>query len=795
MSARKKMISDKTKTTLEFPAIIEALRGFSQTAPGRMRAMALAPFSDFQSAQKALNETDDAVQRLLQYGDLPLMGINDIRPFVRRAAAGAILDLAEFLRIASFLRAVERVLDAVEGDGHAREALLIHEMAGRLTPLPGFRRRLEQSIRDEEDLYDEASPELASIRRRLRDAQASVRRALDKVLVTHKEALQEGIITMRSGRYVVPVRSDRRAAVRGIVHDSSSTGSTLFIEPMAVVELNNKIRELELLERREIEKILQELSGIVENQADALIDDTEILAELDHRMAKAKLALDQEASRPLLNEQGVILLKKARHPLIARDRVVPIDFELGKTFNTLVITGPNTGGKTVSLKTCGLLTLMAMSGLFIPASDGSSISFFKQIEVDIGDEQSIFQNLSTFSSHMKEIIRITNTAGPGMLVLLDELGAGTDPSEGAALAIAILDHLKSSGCHTVATTHYRELKGYAMNEPGVENACCEFDTKTLQPTYKLLIGVPGVSNAFVISGRLGLSPEIIDRARSLISEEGQRFEELVSAIEESHREAREIEEKIARLEDEAVEANERLAMTREKLEKEHDKVLESAREEAALLLEAAREEIDQLLLRTKGQSVDHRVASEARGRLSQISKKYQMRKKTPDIPEGPLTAETLVLGKKYRSRSLSIDGVVRALPDAKGQVVLEAGSFRVTVPLSDLTLVRASGKKKADKKTSATQASSLRSDIVMRAGAELMLLGKRADEALNLLDQFIDDALLAGLSPVRIVHGKGTGALRKATHESLSRDRRVETFRLGGEGEGGDGVTVVTLKL
>jgi DNA mismatch repair protein MutS2 len=334
-----------------------------------------------------------------------------------------------------------------------------------------------------------------------------------------------------------------------------------------------------------------------------------------------------------------------------------------------------------------------------------------------------------------------------------------------------------------------------MNEPGVENACCEFDTKTLQPTYKLLIGVPGVSNAFVISGRLGLSPEIIDRARSLISEEGQRFEELVSAIEESHREAREIEEKIARLEDEAIEANERLAMTREKLEKEHDKVLESAREEAALLLEAAREEIDRLLLETKGQSVDHRVASEARGRLSQISKKYQMRKKTPDIPEGPLTAETLVLGKKYRSRSLSIDGVVRALPDAKGQVVLEAGSFRVTVPLSDLTLVRASGKKKADKKTSATQASSLRSDIVMRAGAELMLLGKRADEALNLLDQFIDDAMLAGLSPVRIVHGKGTGALRKATHESLSRDRRVETFRLGGEGEGGDGVTVVTLKL
>ena len=461
------MISDKTKTTLEFPTVIMTLADFAQTAPGRLRAMALAPQSDFEGAHKALRETDDAVRRLLKYGELPLSGINDIRPFIRHAAAGAVLELSSFLRIASFLRAVERVLDAVDNSGRETEALLIHDLAARLIPLPGFRRRLEQSIRDEEDLYDEASEALASIRRRLRDAQGAVRRALDKVLVTHREALQEGIITMRSGRYVVPVRSDRRAAVRGIVHDSSSTGSTLFIEPMAVVELNNKIRELELEERHEVERILEELSGIVENQAETLLDDTEILAELDFRMAKAKLALHQEAALPVLNEAGVILLKKARHPLIARDRVVPIDFELGRDFNTLVITGPNTGGKTVSLKTCGLLTLMAMSGLFIPAKEKSSIAYFPSIEVDIGDEQSIEQNLSTFSSHMKEIIRITDTAGPGTLVLLDELGAGTDPSEGAALAIAILDHLKSSGCHTVATTHYRELKGYAMNEEGV----------------------------------------------------------------------------------------------------------------------------------------------------------------------------------------------------------------------------------------------------------------------------------------------------------------------------------------
>lgn len=798
------IMTEKSLKKLEYDVIIDLLAQQAHTSIGRMLCRELLPAASLSSSLEGQEETEDAFRRLVKWGDLPFAGIDDIRPIVRQATASATLDCGELLKIASFLRAVDRMLDAV--DDHARDddgadKSAIHRKIRALESIPVFLRRLEMSIAGDDELFDHASEELYHIRRRLRDAQDAVKKELDKVLLKHAGALQENLITMRSGRYVVPVRSDRRAAVRGLVHDTSASGNTLFIEPIAVVELNNKIRELEVAEQHEILAILKELSGIVAAQADILLSDTALLAEIDFAMSKARLALEMDAIRPMMNESGAVTLRKARHPLIPKDRVVPIDFELGKTFRTLVITGPNTGGKTVTLKTCGLLTLMAMAGLFIPARSPSEISWFRSIEVDIGDEQSIEQNLSTFSSHMREVIRITETATEGVLVLLDELGAGTDPSEGAALAIAILDHLRLSGCHTVATTHYRELKGYALNEEGVENACCEFDTETLRPTYKLLIGVPGVSNAFAISSRLGLDGAIIDRARALISDEGARFENLVSAIEQSHREARAMEDEIERLRSETVQAKDALEKEREALADERERLLSKAREEAAVLLEETRADIDLLLGEMRREALsassgDHRVASEARGRLAAIEKKYKVRSSARCDTNLPLQATGLRLGEEYEARSLGVSGVLRELPDSKDQVVLESGSFRVTVPVAELRPVRNQREQKRHKRPPKTETSSgLRSDIVMRATTELMLLGKRVDEAVGAIDQFLDDALLAGLSPVRIVHGKGTGALRKATQDYLMRDRRVKSFRAGGDGEGGDGVTVAELHL
>lgn len=795
------MIRDKTLRVLEYPAIIERLAGLAHTAAGRSLCQSLTPLEDFQEAFEALEETDDAFRRLLKYGDLPFSGISAIEPTIALASAGAALECADLIRIAAFLRAVDRMIQAVSGQEASQDDLKIHARARSLEALPGLLRRLEQSVRDDHDLLDGASDELRAIRDKLRQSQAAVRRELEKVLAKQADALQEPLITMRGGRYVVPVRSDRRSAVRGIVHDTSSTGSTLFIEPMAVVDLNNRIRELESAEEHEVLRIRKELSDKVADHQETFYLDIRILAQLDFAMAKARLADQDQAAKPLLNDQGLILLKKARHPLIPRDRVVPIDFELGRSFRTLVITGPNTGGKTVSLKTCGLLSLMGMAGLFIPAADGSELAWFSALEADIGDEQSIEQSLSTFSSHLREIILITRKAGPGMLVLLDELGAGTDPSEGAALAIAILDFLKASGCHTVATTHYRELKGYAMTEEGVENACCEFDTQSLQPTYRLLIGVPGVSNAFAISERLGLSAEIIGRARALITEEGARFEDLVSAIETSHKEARAMEEEIEGLRQETRQARQELEREREKLEAESRRILGQAHRSAEDLLEEARSEIEDLLADMRaaqpaGLTSDHRIESQARGRLGEIGRKFLVAKPQGLADDQALQPEDIQLGAAYESRSLGVRGLVRELPDARGQLTLESGSFRITVHVSDLRPVRSKPvRDKAAGRGRIDRGSALRSELVMRAGSELMLLGKRVDEALIELDQFLDQALLAGLSPVRIVHGKGTGALRKATHEALSRDRRISSFRQGGQGEGGDGVTVAELNL
>jgi len=801
------VIREKTIRKLEFNIILERLSEYAVTPGGRERCETLRPADSVAKSGAWLQDTEDALSHLSIYGELPLGGISDIRPSLLIAKADGTLSCADFLRIAAFLRAVERLRTVSESNDKERFSAIDTRLKA-LEILPGFRERLERSIAGEDDLKDHASPELYRLRRQLQEAKDNVRSALDRVLTQKSDALQESFVTIREGRYVVPVRADRRQAIDGLVHGTSSTGSTLFIEPMAVVSLNNKIRELQSAEQHEIMRILRELSGIVATNAALLQNNFEYIGELDFLMAKACLATDQEATRPKLNDKGLIQLNKARHPLIPKDEVVPIDFELGQRFRTLVITGPNTGGKTVTLKTCGLLTLMAMAGLMIPSASGSEISWFRTIAVDIGDEQSIEQSLSTFSSHMKELIAITNEAGPGMLALVDELGAGTDPSEGAALAIAILDHLKTAGAHTVATTHYQELKGYAMNTPGVENACCEFDVDTLQPTYHLLIGIPGVSNALSIASRLGLDSDIVDSARSLISNEGTQFEFLVKSIETSRRKAREMEEDLLRLREETTEAKEALTLEREKWHNERVRLRAETQAKTSEMMAEASRDVEDLLAKIREKastSGGHRLESEARGALHTLKKKYAVSQAAAAEIDSELSsfqAESIEIGELYEAKTLGISGTARAVSDDGKNVVLESGSFRITVPALSLRRVQKDRHTDLRKRRlhsvrirgATDNTADIRADVMSRASAELILLGKRVDEAWVLLDQFLDDAVLAGLTNVRIVHGKGTGALRQATQEALSRDRRVDTFRLGGEGEGGDGVTIVKLR-
>ncbi len=797
-------MQDKTIRILEFDKISQLLAEKAMTIPARELCLRLLPLKKLAEVQAAQAETDDMVRYLLEKGDLPLHGISPLKPIVHRAVAEAVLDTRELLQIGSFLRSVQRVkavLGEEYGQNEADDPRLVYERISLLFPLAGLEKRIDECIAGEDEIKDRATVELYNIRRRIRQAQDEIRKELDRLVKSRSQALQEAIVTLRSDRYVVPVKAEHRAQVPGLIHDTSATGSTVFIEPLSVVELNNKIRLLLAEEKREIEQILLELSGKVSQQADTLLSNAELLTLLDFAQAKARLALAMKAMPPLMNDEGRIVLKAARHPLIDPAEVVPIDFELGRKFNTLVITGPNTGGKTVSLKTCGLLTLMAMAGLQIPAKEQSEISIFKYVLADIGDEQSIEQNLSTFSSHLKQIVEILKLAGPGSLVLLDELGAGTDPSEGAALAIAILDFLRSRGALTVATTHYKELKGYAINTAGVENACCEFDTESLRPTYKLMIGVPGVSNAFAISERLGLMPAVIDRARTLITDEGARFEELVSSIEKSHQEAEKIRAEIEILKEESLVTKNKLAEEESKLEKMRGKVLENAQQEAAELYLAAEEEIERLLRESKeriDQSAGHHIASDARGQMRKARAKLaaaRNKERLADHVGKIIKPEDVQPGQTYLAPALGLTGTVDGPPDNKGNVILRSGQMQITVPVSALTLpVKERGTKNKLKRGGGDNSGKITGSKRRQMGTELMLLGRLVEDALIELDSFLDDAVLAGLTQLRIVHGKGTGALRKAVRGFLQQDKRVLSFRLGEPGEGGDGVTIAELR-
>ena len=803
-----KIMEQRSLKTLEFDKIIHQLAALAQSEPGRRLCAALAPADDLAAVERRQEETDDAVKVILEKGLLPLGGISDIRPAVTRAVSDARLTCPELLHISALLRAVDRLRQHLPQD--APPLRVLEQLISQMEPATGLASRIDEAIAGEDALHDQASPQLMSLRRRIRMAQNEVKESLDRIVRSHARALQEQLVTLRGDRYVVPVKATNRGEIPGLVHDTSSSGATLFVEPLPVVALNNKIRELMGLEREEIDRILLALSGQVAALADLLLVDLELSARVDSIMARGRLAVEMKAMRPRLNHEGRIRLLDARHPLIPRDRVVPIYFELGIRFRTLVITGPNTGGKTVALKTCGLLCLMAMAGLQIPARDGSEVSFFQQVLADIGDEQSIEQDLSTFSSHMHHLVQISQQAGPGTLVLTDELGSGTDPSEGAALAIAILDHLRRRGCLTVATTHYKELKGYALQTADVENACCEFDTDTLQPTYRLLIGVPGVSNAFAISSRLGLDEDIISQARALLSEEGLRFEDLVRSMEKNRSDAEQARQEALALRTEAEKLATQLRDQKAILDDQKKAMIQAARQEARDVYAEALQDVERLLddIRGKVKEADlaesHRLATQVRREIRAGLKEVDRDIGRTALAAGghKLIPADLKMGQTYAAPALGLTGKLVDGPDSRGYYLLQNGAMKVSVPQDALrhTIGEAENTQSAvrsrrgSRRGSGLSSGSISMERHLSMQSEILLLGQTVEEATASLDKFLDDAVLAGIHNVRIVHGKGTGALRSVVQQVLRRDPRVGSYRLGAYGEGDSGVTIAELK-
>ncbi len=811
---KKKLITGRSLTTLEFDKIRTLLSSHSRSIYGRELCEELLPCSDLITVETWQSETDSTVSYILREGQLPLSGLSDIRASLSLVGAQGTLSMQSLLSVACFARAVERIYAVASKNKDVDQNNALFSRIRMLMPVSALEKEISFCIASEDEMNDRASDALYQIRRHIKDAQTSVRDILERIIRQHPTALQEQLVTLRGERYVVPVKSEKRSEIPGIIHDTSSSGQTIFVEPMAVVEANNKIREWLAEEREEIERILMHLSGRVLVFCDELLTDINLVSEIDFMSAKANLSVSMNASVPIFNQEGRILLRKARHPLIPKEKVVPIDFTIGSGFRTLVITGPNTGGKTVSLKTCGLLSLMAMAGLQIPCQDHSEVSVFDRILADIGDEQSIEQSLSTFSSHMKNLVTILEMTGHSTLVLVDELGSGTDPSEGAALAIAILDHLRKQGAVTVATTHYKELKGYAIETDGVENACCEFDTETLSPTYRLLIGLPGVSNAFHISRKLGLSQEIIDAAQQLLSDEGIRFEELLSSVEKNNLESEKLKKEIRQMRENVREQAAALKKEQDDLEQKRNIILSSAREEKRELLAEALDEADQMLKDLRRSSREDTLQA-AEEKVQQIRRNLraglsdldtEAEKNRAAIPVPGEIPDVIRNGGLYYSPSLGASGTIVKGPDSRGNCVMQSGSLRLNVTRESLRypIEGQEGQKAKDlpgksrsRGVQQTRKQSGATDIRMQRTAntmpEIQLLGMTVDEALNALDRYLDDCVLSNIATVRIVHGKGTGALRSAVTQHLRQDKRVASFRLGTYGEGEDGVTIAQL--
>lgn len=788
---------EKSIAKLELPAVLAMLANEAVIDGTKERALALAPTDDLEDIRLLMREVTDAKRLMGLHGSPSFSGVQDMSLSIARADRGGSLNPTELLHVAALLRVSRAVKRYLEEESNVTTC--IDHYFNALSPDRYLEERISTAIISEDEIADGASAELASIRRQMRIASSRVRETLNRYITspTYSKSLQDAIITTRSGRYVVPVKVEHKGDIPGLVHDISSSGATLFVEPSQVVELNNEIRVLETKEKLEIERILAELSAAVSDHGEALRSDYSTLSALDLIFAKARLSYKLNAIEPELNENGAIDLKKARHPLLDPKKTVPIDIRLGRDFSALIITGPNTGGKTVSLKTLGLLTLMAECGLHIPVGDESRISTFGAVYADIGDEQSIEQSLSTFSSHMVNIVGILGEADGRSLVLFDELGAGTDPTEGAALAISVIEAIRARGARIAATTHYAELKAFALTTPGIENAACEFDIETLRPTYRLLIGVPGKSNAFAISQRLGLPEAIISRARELVDSESAKFEDLLSNLEARRLKMEEDERRAAQARREADERDRRAEALVREMEEERRKLTETAREEAARILEDARataekafDEIRELRRKASSGAADNLSEARAAMRGAMNDAERRIGRTGGKRPKAPAPARALKAGDTVELLSVGTKATVITPPDRDGVMTLKAGIMTVKAKLAEVRLIEEKEIPPAVKYAAKTS-TELKT---MAAKTELDLRGQTAEEALLDLDKFIDNALLANLPSVTVIHGKGTGALRAAVHARLKQNKRVAAFRLGRYGEGEMGVTIVELK-
>ncbi|MFQ9514293.1 MAG: endonuclease MutS2 [Eubacterium sp.] len=790
-------MNEKVLKTLEFYKIISLLADHAGSESGRKICKALVPSSDLHEIKDNQKQTGDALKRIWQKGSISFSGIHDIGESLKRLEIGSTLGTGELLRINSLLKVAIRIktFSRKENDDDNRDSL--DEMFEAIEPLTNLKNDIERCIISEDEIADDASVNLKNIRRQIKLTNERIHNQLNSLINSQsgRTYLQDALITMRDGRYCVPVKQEYRGNVSGIIHDQSSSGSTLFVEPAAVVELNNKLRELASKEADEIQIILANLSLECAEHIYELKTDMEILPQLDFIFAKASLAKDMKASMPEFNDQHQINIKKGRHPLLDPKKVVPIDVNLGKDFTLLIVTGPNTGGKTVSLKTVGLLTLMGQSGLHIPAFEGSRLAVFKEVFADIGDEQSIEQSLSTFSAHMVNTVNILNQADQDSLVLFDELGAGTDPVEGAALGISILSFLKNVGARIMATTHYSELKLYALSTDGVQNASCEFDVETLRPTYRLLIGLPGKSNAFAISSKLGLPDYIINDAKSRIDAEDEQFEDVLSEIERQRIQIEKDQETIAVYKSQIKSLKRDYELKSEKLNEQRDKILNKAREEAVDILKEAKETADEAIknINKYGKSGNTREMEKSRSKVGAGIKKNQsnsgVKKLTPKKQYKP---SDFKLGTGVKVLSLNLNGTVASLPNADGNLTVKMGILNSKVNIKDLEIIDEPDIKAPG--LNRTGSGKIKMSKSMTVKMELNLIGKTVDEALAELEKYLDDAYIAKLPQVYIIHGKGTGTLRNAVQNYLKRCSYVKSYRNGEHGEGGAGATVVEFK-
>lgn len=789
-------MNKKVLKTLEYDKIIDMLVEEADSALGKDSARRLRPSSDHGEIVAMQAETSHALTRLFHHGALSFHGLTDIRPSLVPLAKGGTLGAGELLRIGALLEAAKR---AVEFDKKDEETDFLSGRFDGLQTFPEIRREISRCILSEDEISDDASSELKRIRRAMKTTNDKIREQLSVTVNSSGDMLRDNIVTMRNGRYCLPVKQEYKSAFQGMIHDQSSTGSTFFIEPMAIVKLNNDLAELAMKEQEEIERILASISSICAPETEGLERDVILLSELDFIFAKAKLSKKMQGSEPIFDD-NYIEIKKGRHPLIPRDRVVPIDVTLGKDYRLLIITGPNTGGKTVSLKTVGLFTLMGQAGLHIPAFDGSHLRVFHEVYADIGDEQSIEQSLSTFASHMTNTVSILKRADKNTLALFDELGAGTDPVEGAALAISILDNLLQRNVTAMATTHYSELKIYALSTDHVENASCEFDVESLQPTYRLLIGVPGKSNAFAISSKLGISDEIIEKAKSLVDEDSKSFEDVVTGLESTRKELEQERAKAAAYREEIERQKKKLAEKNERIDKAKEKILRRANEEANEILQKAKDMADDSIRKynkwmdgSKGNVSDmERQRSAIREQLKKTGEKLATKQKgnRPKTAPGKLSIGDLVM-----VHSMGVKGTVMSLPNTKGKCFVQMGIMRSEVNADDLELLEEetlqNRKEQLRERSGAGKIKMMKS---LHVSSSINLIGKTVDEAIALLDKYLDDAYLAKLHQITIIHGVGTGALRNAVQAHLKKSKYIKTYRMGEYGEGGYGVTVAEFK-